>query len=216
MGRATQALATGADLVLRALTVQGIWALGTLAGGIVLGWAPATMAALGEAAAAERGERLSLRRAARSWRESFWRSQVTLGLPGIFLLLATICLLSGVLPLAAQIALGLVTGLLLIAVAHVPELEVRYDLPATRAFGAALTLGLAQAPTSLVLLAVLALWTAVLSLVPGLLPFLGIGVPLLLIHHLVSRTVDRNEDLLGRDRAALPAARADPAPVPRP
>lgn len=211
MGRATNALSSGMDLVLRALVLQGIWLVGTVVGGIVLGWAPATMAAADAAACAERGEQIRWHRAAQVWKDSFLRSQVTLGLPGLFLLLAIAAVLSGALPLPLQIMLALVTVLLLIALAHIPELDRRYRLPATRVFGRAVVLGLAQAPTSLVLLAVLALWTAVVLAVPGLVPFLGVAVPLLLCHHLVARSLDRNEDLLSRPAEPPAGPRARPA-----
>ena len=212
MGRATHALSNGTDLVLRALVLQGIWLLGTLAGGIVLGWAPATMAAADAAACAERGEPIRWGRAARVWRDTFLRSQITLGLPGLFLLLAIAAVLSGALPLLLQIMLALVIVLLLVAVAHIPELDRRYRLPATRVFGRAMVLSLAQAPTSLLLLAVLTLWTGVVLAVPGLLPFLGAAVPLLISHHLVARSLDRNEDLLSRPADPPAAPRARPAP----
>ena len=197
-GRAAHALVTATDLVLRALVLQAIWLLGTLAGGVVLGWAPATMAAVDAAACAERGAPIRWRRAVRVWKDSFLRSQFTLGLPALFLLLAASTALSGALPRAAEGGLWLVVVLLLIAMAHIPDLERRYQLPATRVLGRAIVLGLAQAPTSLVMLAGLALWTGIVLAVPGLLPFLGAAVPLLIVHHLVSRSLDRNEDLLSR------------------
>lgn len=212
MGRAVHALSSATDLVLRALVLQGIWLLGTLAGGIVLGWAPATIAAVDAAACADRGEPIRWRRAARTWRDSFWRSQVTLGLPGLFLLLAVMAAFSGALPLALQIVLVLAIVLLLIALAHIPELDRRYRLPATRVFGRAVVIGLAQAPTSLVLLAVLALWSAAVLALPGLLPFLGAAVPLLICHHLVGRSLDRNEDLLSRPADPPTDHRARTAP----
>ena len=222
MGRAAQALSGGMDLVLRALVLQGIWLLGTLAGGLVLGWAPATMAALDAATCAERGEPIRWRRAAQVWRGSFLRSQVTLGLPGLFLVLAVAAALSGLLPVGLEVVLWLAAGLLLIALAHIPDLDRRYRLPATRVLGRSLVLGLAQAPTSLLMLAVLALWTGIVLAVPGLAPFLGAGVPLLVIHHLVDRSLDRNEDLLSRPadppdghRARPPRGTAAP-PRPRP
>lgn len=210
MGRAAHALSGGMDLVLRALVLQGIWLAGTLAGGVVLGWAPATMAATEMAERAERGEPIRWRRAARAWTDTFWRSQITLGLPGLFVLMAVATILSGVLPLVLQAVLGLAAVLLLITLAHIPELDRRYHLPATRVFGRALLLALAQAPTSLVLLAALVLWAAIVLSLPGLLPFLGAAVPLLLSHHLVGRSLDRNEDLLSRPAQppAGPPARA--------
>lgn len=211
MQRATHALSGGMDLVLRALVLQGIWVLGTLAGGIVLGWAPATMATIDAAAGAERGERIRWRRAAQVWKSSFLRTQATLGLPGLFLLLAASAALSGALPVPVEIVLWLVVVLLLLAIAHIPDLDRRYQLPATRVLGRAVVLSLAQAPTSLLMLAVLALWAGVVLAVPGLLPFLGAAVPLLVIHHLVSRSLDRNEDLLSRPVTPPAGHRARPS-----
>lgn len=216
MSRAVHALDAATDLVLRALLLQAIWLLGTLAGGVVLGWAPATMAAIDAAHRAERGEPIRWRRAARVWRDSFLRSQLTLGLPGLFLLLAVAAARSGLLPLAVEALLWLVAVLLLISLAHIPDLDRRYDLPAARVLGRALLLGLAQAPTTLVLLAVLALWTGIVLALPGLLPFLGAAVPLLIIHHLVSRTLDRNQDLLARPAEPSARSRSRPVPAARP
>lgn len=206
MNRAAHALTGGMDLVLRALTLQALWLVGTLAGGIVLGWAPATTAANDAAACAQRGEPIRWRRAARVWRASFLRSQLTLGLPGLLVLLGLSAVLSGALPLPLVALTWLVLVLLLLAIAHIPELDRRYALRATRVLGRALLLALAQAPTSLLMLAVLALWVGVLAAVPGLAPFLGVAVPLLALHHLVGRSLDRNEDLLSRP-APPPAER---------
>lgn len=198
MNRAMNALTGGTELVVRALAIQAIWLLGTLAGGIVLGWAPATMAAVDAAAGAERDEPVRWGRAARVWRNSFLRSQITLGLPGLFVLAAAWAALNPILPLAAAICLAVVIVVLVMAISHIPDLELRYDLRATRVLGRAVVLCLAQAPTSLLLLAVLALWTGIEVAVPGLVPFLGAAVPLLIAHHLASRSLDRNEDLLSR------------------
>lgn len=211
MERAVHTLSGGMDLVLRALMLQGIWLLGTLAGGIVLGWAPATMATIDAAAGAERGERIRWRRAAQVWKTSFLRSQLTLGLPGLFLQLATSAALSDALPVPVEVLLWLVTVLLVVALAHIPDLDRRYQLPATRVLGRAVVLSLAQAPTSLLMLAVLALWAGVVLALPGLLPFLGVAVPLLVIHHLVSRSLDRNEDLLSRPADPPTGHRARPS-----
>lgn len=230
MDRAVHALVGATDLVLRALVIQAIWLLGVLAGGIVLGWAPATMAAVDAAACAERGEPLRWGRAARIWRTTFLRSQVTLGLPGLFMLAAGWAALSSAVPLAAAVCLGAVLVALAATIAHIPDLELRYDLRATRVFGRAVVLALAQAPTSLVLLAVLALWTGIVTALPGLAPFLGVAVPLLAGHHLVSRSLDRNEDLLAAQAPsptesppagspplcrAVPASPSAPAPPSR-
>lgn len=212
MDRAVHALVGATDLVLRALVIQALWLLGALAGGIVLGWAPATMAAVDAAARAERGEPIRWGRAARIWRSTFLRSQVTLGLPGLFVLAAAWAALSPALPVAATIPVALVLAVLIAAMAHIPDLDLRYELRATRVLGSAVVLTLAQAPTSLVLLAVLTLWTGIEVAVPGLVPFLGVAVPLLISHHLVSRSMDRNEDLLSQEGDPSVHPRARPSP----
>ena len=207
MDRAFRMLGSATDLLVRALAIQGIWVLGTLAGGIVLGWAPATTAAVDAAARAAHGEPIRLSRAARAWTEGFWRSQVTLGVPGLLLLIALVTISSGLLPAPALIAVGLLATLLVVTLGHIPEVDRRHALRTAEVFGAALRLALAQAPTSLLLLAVLALCAGALVAVPGLIPFLGVAVPLLATQHLVGRSLDRNEDLLA-------AAEADPDPPP--
>ncbi|WP_114855742.1 DUF624 domain-containing protein [Brachybacterium sp. YJGR34] len=215
MDRALGALSTGTDLLLRALALQGLWLLGTLAGGIVLGWAPATTAVVDAAARAARGEPIRLVRTARAWRDGFWRSQITLGLPGLFLLLALAAVTSSLLPTAAEIALGVLATLLLVAFLHVPQIDRRYTLRATEVLGASLRLSLAQAPTSLLLVAVIALCAGVVLTVPGLAPFLGVAVPLMAIQHLVGRSLDRNEDLLAERQDPPAAAEAPNVPHPR-
>src|SRR5699024_9400498 len=136
MGRAAHMLSGGMDLVLRALVLQGIWLLGTLAGGIVLGWAPATMAATDAAACAERGEPIRWRRAAEVWKHTFWRSQITLGLPGLFLLLALVAVLSGTLPLPLRPVPGLAAVLLLVAWPTSPSWTVATVCPPPGCSGA--------------------------------------------------------------------------------
>ena len=54
----------------------------------------------------------------------------------------------------------------------------------------------AQLPTTLVLACVIVLWAAICRYVPGLIPFVGIAVPILFSQHLVDRSLDRNASLL--------------------
>lgn len=211
MNRLTGALGAVADLLLRALHLQALWLLGTFAGGVVLGWAPATMAVVDAAHRAERGERITLRRAARVWRSTFWRSQVTLGPPALLLLLGAAVLAAADAPLAARLPAGLAAIVLLAAMVHIPLLDLRYRIPVGSVLVRATLLALAQAHTTALLGAVLVLWgTALLSL-PGLFPFLGAGVPLLVSQHLVGRTLDRNEELLVSEARARPGATTRPA-----
>ncbi|MGY5765251.1 DUF624 domain-containing protein [Brachybacterium sp. DNPG3] len=207
MNRAFQLLGTAGDLLVRALAVQGIWLLGTLAGGVVLGWAPATMAAVDAAARGERGESITLARAARVWRDSFRRSQLTLGLPGLALVLGLLTATTTGAPLIARVPAAIGAVGLAVALLHVPMLDRRYELPASRVLSRALLVSLAQLPTSLLLGAVLVLWAGILSSIPGLVPFLGIAVPVLMAQHLVSRSLERNDALV----AAQAQASAEPS-----
>lgn len=222
MGRAVHALGAGTDLVLRALIIQGIWIAGTLAGGIVLGWAPATLAAVDAAAHARRGEPITLRGAARVWREQWLRAQLVLGLPALLLLPSLTALLATGVPLAVRVLAGIGALLVLAVLMHVPAVELRYRLRARDVLGRASALALAQAPMALVLAAALALWGGILAAVPGLVPFLGAAVPLLAAEHLVGRSIDRNEELLAvagdppRPADATPRPEAAPRPVPAP
>lgn len=214
MDRLTGTLGASADLLLRALHLQALWLLGTLSGGVVLGWAPATMAVADAARRAERGERVALRRAARVWRSTFWRSQVTLGPPALLLLLGTAVLTAADVPLAARLPAGLAAIVLLAAMVHIPLLDLRYQLPAGSVLVRATVLALAQAHTTALLGAVLVLWGVALLSVPGLIPFLGAGVPLLVSQHLVGRTLDRNEELLVSEARARRGATTRPTDAP--
>lgn len=194
--RAAGHLSGAAELVLRALAVQGIWLAGTLAGGIVLGWAPATVAAFDAAARAGRGEPIRARVAARAWRDAFGRSQLTMTLPGMLVLLAVATLVARGAPLAATVPAAAAGAVLVLSLLHVPGIEQRYRVPAHRVLGRAALLALAQLPTTLVLAAALALWGGICLALPGLIPFLGAAVPVLVAQHLTDRSLDRNADLL--------------------
>lgn len=199
-------LSRGADLLTRALLVQAIWLVGTLAGGIVLGWAPATMAAHDAAASGERGEPIRWRRAAAVWRSRFLRSQALLYPPVALLLIAAqgLALAIGG-HTAALLALptGLAALILIGALCYLPTMDLRHEVTLTRALSRSVLLALAQAPGTMLLLALLALWSVLCASLPGLIPFLGIGVPLLAIHHLVARFLQRNDELLAHDPATI-------------
>lgn len=205
MDRITGALGSAADLLLRAVLLQGLWLLGTLAGGVILGWAPATIAVTDAAARAERGQRITLRRAAEVWRAQFWRSQLTLGAPALLLLLGIGALTAAGAPLAVRAPAAIGAILLLAALLHIPSVELRHDLKALAVLPRSALLALAQLPTTLLLAAVLLLWGGAALSLPGLIPFLGVGVPVLLSQHLVGRSLDRNERLLADAEAPCPA-----------
>ena len=210
MHRLTTALGAAADLLLRALHLQALWLLGTLVGGVVLGWAPATMAAADAARRAERGERIELRRAAQVWRSTFWRSQVTLGPPALLLVLGVGALTAAGAPLAVRLPAGLAAAVLLAAMLHIPLVDLRHRVPVGAVLARSAILALAQAHTTVLLGAVLVLCGALLLSLPGLIPFLGAGAPLLVSQHLVGRTLDRNEELLVSEARARPGATTRP------
>lgn len=217
MGRTVRLLEAGTGLLTRALLVQAVWLVGTLAGGVVLGMGPATVTAADAAARAARDEKFRVAVLAHTWRACFWRSQVTLGLPILFLVLGLAAALTGILPRMLLVAVVVAAIGLVIALLHLPVVELHYDVPASRALSRSFLLAIAQAPTTLIMLAVLALWAAVCWKVPGLLPFLGIGVPVLFTQYLAGRSVQRNDDLLAReaDEADVPSALAAGPPLTR-
>ncbi|HJB10013.1 MAG TPA: DUF624 domain-containing protein [Candidatus Brachybacterium merdavium] len=204
---ALEQLSRATELLTRALLVQAIWLVGTLAGGVVAGWAPATMAAYDAAACAERGEPIRWRRAVTLWRSRFLRSQALLYPPVVLLLLAAQGLAlavgghtNGVIALPTGLAVLILIG----ALCYLPTMDLRHEVPLTRALSRSVLLALAQAPGTLLLIALLTLWTALCASLPGLIPFLGVGVPLLGTHHLVARFLQRNDDLLAREARAIP------------
>src|SRR5699024_12328985 len=83
-------------------------------------------------------------------------------------------------------------------------MDLRHEVPLTRALSRSVLVALAQAPGTLLLIALLTLWTALCASLPGLIPFMGVGVPLLGTRHLVDRFMQRDDDLLAQ------VARADP------
>ena len=99
---------------------------------------------------------------------------------------------------------GLAVLILIGALCYLPTMDLRHEVPLTRALSRSVLLALAQAPGTLLLIALLTLWTALCASLPGLIPFLGVGVPLLGTHHLVARFLQRNDDLLAREARAIP------------
>lgn len=204
---ALEQLSRATDLLTRALLVQAIWLVGALAGGIVAGWAPATMAAHDAVACAERGEPIRWRRALTVWRSRFLRSQALLYPPAVLLLLAAQGLalaVGGHTSVLLALPTGLAVLILIGALCYLPTMDLRHEVPLARALSRSVLLALAQAPGTLLLLALLTLWAALCASLPGLIPFLGVGVPLLGIHHLVARFLQRNDDLLAHEARAAP------------
>lgn len=130
----TPSLATGpvalvTTWVWRLATATGTWWLQTLAGGVVLGFAPATVTLYRQLGHALDGGDADdgVRAAWRAWRENFWDSQVRFGLPALTVAVFAwyVLALRGT-PFAVTIAvLGVVYVCWLL---HVPAVATRTDL----------------------------------------------------------------------------------------
>jgi uncharacterized membrane protein YesL len=165
----------GCEWILWVVQIQAAWLIGTLAGGIVLGIAPASVAAATLTRRRLRGEAFGFVRAfAHAWRAEFVRANV-LVMP---VLVATVILaieavavtsapLQILLAVAAVIAAALATVLV--------PLYVHYDLPLRAYPGTALRWMLRNAAGILLLACAAAAIGGASWLVPGLVPFVTIG-----------------------------------------
>ena len=198
---------TVADHVWFALQVQALWALGALAGGLVLGWTPATAAAASVARDHERGVGGSMTtRFARVWREQFVRSNMA-GAP--YALLAAMAGSNVLLvpPSNTTLAAASWAGAVLVAgalswfgpvAAHYEVSPVRHALSAIR------LVAQRPFPTLVMLLAAAALaWLSTWS--PAVLVFFAIGAWLTICTHVALGTFAENEERLvdGPPQASL-------------
>ncbi|MFS0705432.1 YesL family protein [Cellulomonas sp. 179-A 9B4 NHS] len=188
--------------VLRALAhvvaAQLLLALGTLAGGVVLGLVPSLHAAgtlLARVAAGAPSEHL-WRDFWATWRGG-WRRCNVLGAPlwavAVLLWLDAVALgvLTGPARAAAGVGLALAGAWAVVVLAHVAPVTRRYtDSPArTWRF---LVLAPAIGPgTSLGVLAAVTVWVLTCAAVPVLVPLAGVTVPLLVTGWLVDVRLDR-------------------------
>ncbi len=168
------------DWVLWAMAVNALWLVFTLAGGVALGAAPATVAAAHLTRRRLRGEAFpTLRTFARVWRAEFVRSNIVLcpalAVTGLLAAQAASAAMSGTLsqPMGALTAGAAVLAFVLTAL--LAPLYVHYDLPLHRYLPTASRWMLCNlAPSAL--LAVAAVVTVTASLVvPGLIPLVSIG-----------------------------------------
>jgi uncharacterized membrane protein YesL len=169
------------DLLCWVAALNLLWIGCTLLGGVLLGAAPATVAAHTLARRRIRGETVpAAREFWRVWRAEFGRANVLLLPAGVVggLLWLNWLLFGG----ATDVAGTAVAGATLLAAAFtlawyavLVPLYVHYDLP-LRAYAAAASRFVLASPGPAALLLVLAAGlVAVTAAVPGLLPFLGIG-----------------------------------------
>ena len=161
-------------------TINLLWCVFTLAGGIVLGAAPASVAAAELTRRRLRGDGFAATRSfAATWRREFWRANAALGPAfAITALLAASALgqyAAGAIgtPLGILTAVALVLSFAVTAVA-VP-LFAHYDLPLRGYVPTAFRWALRNVPhVILLLLAAVVVVTASLIL-PGIIPFLSLG-----------------------------------------
>lgn len=168
------------DWLFWVMTVNALWYLFTLAGGIVLGAAPATVAAAELTRRRLRGEAFpAVRTFAAAWKREFLRANAVLAPVLVIITILTINAIgftgAGTLGQAPGIAtlIALVLAVALLAV--VVPLYVHYDLPLHAYLLTASRWMLRNlAPVLLLVLAVVVVVTASLIL-PGIIPFLSLG-----------------------------------------
>ncbi|MCR2792240.1 DUF624 domain-containing protein [Microbacterium sp. zg.Y625] len=204
------------DWVMWAMALNALWIVFTLAGGVVLGAAPATVAAAHVTRRRLRGEAFpALRTFARAWRSEFFRSHLVLT-PA---LTVTALLLIQVVPAVPAGTLGepitMITAvaavLAVVLTALLAPLYVHYDLPLRRYLPTASRWMLRNlAPSALLAVAAVAVTTASL-MVPGLIPFVSVGAWLAISTALCLGFFAANDRLVAEQSAP---AHSRPSPQP--
>ena len=173
-------LHAGCDWVFWAMTMNFLWLIFTLAGGVIFGAAPATVAASALTRRRLRGDKVaSVREFAAEWRREFLRANAVVAPPllAAALLLAQVALLftAGSLAEPVGIATAIAACLAFGLAAIVAPLYVNYDLPLRSYLPTAWRWMLGNlAHTMLLLIAATAVISAS-AFLPGLLPFVSIG-----------------------------------------
>lgn len=197
------------DWVLWAMTINVLWWVFTAAGGVLLGAAPATVAAVHLTRRRLRGEAFpTLREFTRLWKAEFLPANAVIAPP----LLVTALLAVQVAGSAASGALAQPVGLLFTAAAVVSflitaivaPLYANYDLP-LRAYLPTASRWMLQnlAHDALLVVAAVAVVAASLML-PGLIPFVSVGAWLALSTALCLGFFAANDRLVA-ERSALPS-----------
>ncbi|HIT74354.1 MAG TPA: DUF624 domain-containing protein [Candidatus Avipropionibacterium avicola] len=183
------------------------WGLLTLAGGVLLGFGPATVAAHGVARRWVRGEvELSVPRTMwQLWREH-WRRSVAISLVAVAVLtalVATLWLARSQPPIPQAVTQGLVIVILIVMAALLPHLAWLTERGAqpdvARTYLTALAVGLGRPVLTVVLLVVTLGWPALLIAVgwPGLLPVCAVAVPIAISAWCVERVFPVRKDAMG-------------------
>lgn len=165
----------GCEWILWVVQIQAAWLVGALAGGIVLGIAPASVAAAALTRRRLRGEAFGFIRAfADTWRGEFVRANallVPIAMGGVVLAAEAVAVTSPPLRVLLAAAALVAAGLFTVVV----PLYVHYDLP-LRAYPATALRWMLRNLAGMLLLACAAVAVGGASwLVPGLVPFVTIG-----------------------------------------
>lgn len=165
----------GCEWILWVVQVQAAWLVGALAGGIVLGMAPASVAAAAVTRRRLRGDAFGFVRAfAAAWRGEFRRANALLtpiALAGVVLAAEAVAVTSPPLRLLLGAAALAAAGLFSVVV----PMYVHYDLP-LHAYPATALRWMLRNVAGVLLLACAAVALGGASwLVPGLVPFVSVG-----------------------------------------
>ena len=215
----TNRLAAACDVLAWCAGLTLGWALGVLAGGILLGVAPATAAAAELVRRRERGDAVRpVRDGIAAWRRELWRSQPVLLPPMLVvaLLWTNYAVLSGLGRDAAGLRVAtLVAFVVAVAtVAWLPAVHAHYDLRTSRYLLAAGRLAIGRPASTVLLLFVAACLAFVCAEVPGLL-LVGPGAWWFASTWLCLRFFAENDARLAESAAAAePDAAVDGTPEP--
>lgn len=213
------------DWIFRAALINLLWLAGTLLGAVLLGLAPATIAAHHVAREFVRQtDGRVIREFWRVYRSRFWDAQALLGPPGLVLLLSVTVLvtvpgtdLPGAAMVMASCALAAAGAALTLL--YLPSLSVHYDVPVGRAMSRSFMFAVAKLPSTIVLV-VLLVGVIIASIrLPGLMPVLSVGTWILGSTALCLRFYAQNDDALEAERPSADRRRSHAghrtAPQPR-
>lgn len=195
------------DWVMWAMTINALWIVFTLAGGIVLGVAPASVAAADLTRRRLRGEAdRVISRFAERWWFGFWRSNLVVGPPLLISALLGVHLTAAVTTDHGWPAWISATAmsLALLITAIITPLFVHYELPLW-AYVPTTSRWMVLNPAPALLLVVAAVAVAgVSAMFPGLIPFVSIGAWLTLSTALCLGFFTANDRLVAeRSRATI-------------
>lgn len=188
-----------ADLLMWLAGLNVLVLVFTLLGGVVLGIAPALVAAASVSRARVRGDAQPLLRTfAQIWRRELLRANLLLAPFGVVAALLGLNLTAfadagGPLVVALWVALAVVTLMTVFAVA----MYAHYELPLRRYPAMAVRYTLHDLPAAVLVAAVTVLVALVTTAVPGLLPVLSIGAWVYAVSAICFSCFNRNDRLVG-------------------